>query len=376
MSDPSATPEPPSRGLNNQRGQTGAMTDEELARSLALEEDEAYARAAQAQEEQRRYAHQQSQPGGRRGGGGGVGSGGSTGMLSDFFGGMSSGGRGGGAGGAMPGGRGGGGASSFFTELKQSVQPLFDGKGPLHRDSNAARTLDGSRQSNITGGSGGNNGLAGSTPNSYDPTRLTYQPRVRKGAAPGSGPPASSFGNQPSSVGSAGAYGGRYGTPAGIGHGNYRQPNPPSQGAPGVQSRESFQPIRVLGGDGSANDSSARQYGATSTVDGRTTSARDTGKARAIPVGAAAVGGAVAGSALASAANSGSGSNADDSEAPPASIASVLEQGRSTSSSGVSSGGTPRLGTDFEDDDDDDDDADDLGSDDLEFQKSPFDDED
>ncbi|CAO1634869.1 unnamed protein product [Parajaminaea phylloscopi] len=362
MSDPSAGVAPPSAARRDRpsQAQSGVMSDEELARSLAMEEDEAYARATQAEEAQRRYARQQTQPGGRRGGGGAE-SGNSTSsgsrMLSEFFGGLSeprsgSSGNGGGS-------RGGGGAASFFNELKQSVQPLFEGKGPLHKDSSLSRSLDHSGPSSGAGGAE----YAG-TP-SYDPSQLTYQPRVKRGG--GAGVPRSGTASSWSRPYSQQQQQQQWQRAA-------PQPNDPfmppytnpgraqSAAQQGHSTTQAFQPIRILGG---ANDPAGN-------------GSNSLGKARAVPAGAIPAAGLATGAALGAA----GAANAESFSAPPASLASVMQDGgggggglgAAGQAEGVSSGGTPRLGNDF--DDEGDVDADDLDSDDLEFQKSPFDDED
>lgn len=291
-----SAPAPPPRSQH-------MSADEALARSLALEEDEAYAREAQAREDQRRYAgrRNQQQP-------------------------------------PIPprqGGRGGGGAASFFNELKQSVQPLFDGKGPLARD--------GQRQQYESAG-----GLASSSGPSYDPSQLTYQPRVRKApAARAGGAPVVQQQQQPLSQNASWSRD-QPPTSATSTPQNTQQQQQWRGGAAPAQSQAPHQPIRLFG-----------------TPQTPTAPPRDTGKGREVLTGAgagAAAGGAAVGAATGAAA---AGAASSSAAAPPASIASILEQGRRDATSPNSNG-----------EDDDDADADDVDSDDLEYQKSPFDDED
>lgn len=359
MSDANSTPQrTPSRGQNQH------LSDEALARSLAMEEDEAYARAQAAHEERRYQAQQQGQAGGRRMGGNGGG-------LQSLFGGRSE------AGGVSTSGRGGGGAASFFKELtqdfKETMQPLLDGKGPL------------SRQHQQGEGSGGGGLWDSPSPsnNTYDATQLTYQPRVRKGGPAGgvyqppSGPPPSNTS-----------------TPS-----NACNWSRPSQQPQYQQQQQQQTPIRLFGGGGGQNNTNSppanlttrpsrtqvpgrNHYGSASAAlnaryggGAAANSPRtpvDNGKSRAISSSTRSGAlGATAGLAGGAAAASTAEEEDDLYSSPPPSVASVLQQGghRRSVSAEEAEESHHSIGGDDEDSEGSDDDG-------LEFQKSPFDDED
>lgn len=318
------------------------MSDEALARSLAMEEDEAYARDQARQEQQRYQARQQSQPGGRGGRNAGTGGG----MFQDFFSGI-----GNESGGAnRQGARGGGGAAGFFNDLKQSVQPLLDGRGPLAKVSHPSESLfasSGSRGTESYDSFGTSLGSTSSQSASYDPSRLTYQPRVRKTPPTRSNPlaPSQQYSSPmqpsqppprqtPTTASSAWSHGGRYGSPS----------------------------SSTTGGSASIARPAAQSSNFTGTPQ---QSGGNLGKAA---VGGGAGAGAAGGLAV------GAGAAAASS-APPPSVASVLQEGGHQSDFSTDGHSLAQSG-EREDHDDEGDDDDDDDSDDLEFQKSPFDDED
>lgn len=266
--------------------------------------------------------------------------------MSEFFGGRV----GAGGGSNAPSGRGGGGAASFFNELKANVQPLFDGKGPLARE----------REESAGAGRGWPDSSASRA--NYDPNQLAYQPRVRKVPGAARSPPATMNQAQQQTT---------------WGRGNSPQPPLPPrsqiqrhpQPQPQPQSNQPAWQQQRYG-----DDSTKSMSGMARGTGGMEAPPRDTGKGRAQPPpeadpvsspsskasGKTAVKGVGIGAATAAAASTvGASSESSAAPEPPAGVASVLAQGGHNNE-------------DERNDNDDDDDDDD----DLEYQKSPFDDDD